>query len=160
PGWIRTVLIGTCGGVSFAHGSNDGQKGMGLLVLVLIGFLPIHYALTVNDPSRAPTVLATALEIREDYKKAGIEMPQKLAENLAVIEKELQGKESFEDLPRDRDIRWEVRQAIMNVTRELKAAEGDAKLPKEFRDTLAERRKKGLLPAVEYIPLWVVIGTA
>src|SRR5689334_18869226 len=36
PSAIRAVLIGTCGGVSFAHGSNDGQKGMGLLLLVLI----------------------------------------------------------------------------------------------------------------------------
>ena len=42
PTWIRTVLIGTCGGVSFAHGSNDGQKGMGLLLLVLVGFFPLH----------------------------------------------------------------------------------------------------------------------
>ena len=41
PGWVRAVLIATCGGVSFAHGSNDGQKGMGLILLVLIGFLPV-----------------------------------------------------------------------------------------------------------------------
>src|SRR5262245_28446726 len=54
PGWVRAVLIATCGGVSFAHGSNDGQKGMGLLLLVLIGFLPFHYALTVNQPGMAP----------------------------------------------------------------------------------------------------------
>src|SRR5216684_356010 len=29
PMWIRGLLILTCTGVSFAHGSNDGQKGMG-----------------------------------------------------------------------------------------------------------------------------------
>src|SRR5262245_6499329 len=75
PTWIRTVLIGTCGGVSFAHGSNDGQKGMGLLLLVLIGFLPVHYALTVNKPDIAPQVYAAAGEVRAEYQKAGIPIP-------------------------------------------------------------------------------------
>jgi PiT family inorganic phosphate transporter len=44
PLWIRCLLILTCGGVSFAHGSNDGQKGMGLIMLILIGTLPAAYA--------------------------------------------------------------------------------------------------------------------
>jgi PiT family inorganic phosphate transporter len=44
PWWIRTVLILTCTGVSFAHGSNDGQKGMGLIMLILIGTVPTAYA--------------------------------------------------------------------------------------------------------------------
>jgi inorganic phosphate transporter, PiT family len=45
PLWIRAVLILTCTGVSFAHGSNDGQKGMGLIMLILIGTVPTAYAL-------------------------------------------------------------------------------------------------------------------
>jgi PiT family inorganic phosphate transporter len=45
PFWIRTLLILTCTGVSFAHGSNDGQKGMGLIMLILIGTVPTAYAL-------------------------------------------------------------------------------------------------------------------
>jgi PiT family inorganic phosphate transporter len=45
PKWIRGLLILTCTGVSFAHGSNDGQKGMGLVLLILIGILPATYAL-------------------------------------------------------------------------------------------------------------------
>lgn len=45
PLWIRGILIATCTGVSFAHGSNDGQKGMGLIMLVLIGTVPTAYAL-------------------------------------------------------------------------------------------------------------------
>jgi len=43
--WIRSILILTCTGVSFAHGSNDGQKGMGLIMLILIGTVPTVYAL-------------------------------------------------------------------------------------------------------------------
>ncbi len=46
PPWpIRTLLVLTCTGVSFFHGSNDGQKGMGLIMLILIGTVPTAYAL-------------------------------------------------------------------------------------------------------------------
>jgi PiT family inorganic phosphate transporter len=44
PFWIRCLLVLTCTGVSFAHGSNDGQKGMGLIMLILIGTVPTAYA--------------------------------------------------------------------------------------------------------------------
>jgi inorganic phosphate transporter, PiT family len=46
PFWIRALLLLTCTGVSFAHGSNDGQKGMGLIMLILVGTVPTAYALT------------------------------------------------------------------------------------------------------------------
>jgi PiT family inorganic phosphate transporter len=45
PFWIRALLVLTCTGVSFAHGSNDGQKGMGLIMLILVGVVPTAYAL-------------------------------------------------------------------------------------------------------------------
>jgi PiT family inorganic phosphate transporter len=45
PMWIRGLLVFTCSGVSFFHGSNDGQKGMGLIMLILIGVAPTAYAL-------------------------------------------------------------------------------------------------------------------
>ncbi len=52
PPWgIRWVLLLTCTGVSFAHGSNDGQKGMGLIMLILIGLVPATYALHLPLPS-------------------------------------------------------------------------------------------------------------
>jgi PiT family inorganic phosphate transporter len=51
PWWIRGTLIATCTGVSFAHGSNDGQKGMGLIMLILIGTVPTAYALNRSMPA-------------------------------------------------------------------------------------------------------------
>src|SRR5579871_157521 len=45
PFWIRGLLLLTCTGVSFFHGSNDGQKGMGLIMLILIGTVPTSYAI-------------------------------------------------------------------------------------------------------------------
>jgi PiT family inorganic phosphate transporter len=60
PWWIRGILILTCTGVSFAHGGNDGQKGMGLIMLILIGAAPTAYALnrTIAD-SHTPAFIKT-----------------------------------------------------------------------------------------------------
>src|SRR5262245_41295643 len=52
PFWIRGLLLLTCTGVSFAHGSNDGQKGMGLIMLILVGTVPTAYALNHAVTSR------------------------------------------------------------------------------------------------------------
>jgi PiT family inorganic phosphate transporter len=48
PLWIRSLLVLTCTGVSFAHGSNDGQKGMGLIMLILVGILPLTFAVDLG----------------------------------------------------------------------------------------------------------------
>jgi inorganic phosphate transporter, PiT family len=58
PLWIRSLLIFTCTAVSFAHGSNDGQKGMGLIMLILIGTVPTAYALNrAVDEERVPAFI-------------------------------------------------------------------------------------------------------
>ena len=51
PLWIRGLLVLTCTGVSFAHGSNDGQKGMGLIMLILVGTVPMAFALNHAMPA-------------------------------------------------------------------------------------------------------------
>jgi inorganic phosphate transporter, PiT family len=51
PLWVRGLLILTCTGVSFFHGSNDGQKGMGLMVLILVGCVPAAFALDMSTSS-------------------------------------------------------------------------------------------------------------
>ncbi|CAN5828596.1 inorganic phosphate transporter [soil metagenome] len=62
PWWIRSILILTCTGVSFAHGSNDGQKGMGLIMLILIGTVPTAYALNrAPAPERLPSFQAASV---------------------------------------------------------------------------------------------------
>jgi PiT family inorganic phosphate transporter len=68
PLWIRGLLILTCTSVSFGHGSNDGQKGMGLIMLILIGSAPTAYALnrTMADSS-APAFIATAHKAQDVF---------------------------------------------------------------------------------------------
>ena len=64
PPWpIRALLVLTCTGVSFCHGSNDGQKGMGLIVLILIGTFPTAYALNHNlSAAEVRTFIAASQE--------------------------------------------------------------------------------------------------
>jgi len=62
PLWIRGLLCLTCGLVSFAHGSNDGQKGMGLIMLILIGAVPTAYALNRAVPNDHLPAFMTATE--------------------------------------------------------------------------------------------------
>ena len=66
PWWIRLLLIGTCTGVSFGHGSNDGQKGMGLIMLILVGTVPTAYALNHAIPaSQTPDFIAVSQQTAE-----------------------------------------------------------------------------------------------
>ena len=70
PWWIRGLLILTCTGVSFAHGSNDGQKGMGLIMLILIGTLPTAYALNKTpSANQMPAFLANSARSRRNHRQ-------------------------------------------------------------------------------------------
>ncbi len=77
PTWIRGLLVLTCTGVSFAHGSNDGQKGMGLIMLILIGILPGAYAVNLNaDPATIKEITATTqtISFQMDRHAPGVAM--------------------------------------------------------------------------------------
>ncbi len=65
PLWIRALLILTCTGVSFSHGSNDGQKGMGLIMLILVGTVPISYALNRAMPADQTAQFATIAQVAQ-----------------------------------------------------------------------------------------------
>jgi PiT family inorganic phosphate transporter len=69
PWWIRGLLILTCTGVSFAHGSNDGQKGMGLIMLILVGTVPLAYALNRTMPADQTVQFVAVAEVARDAIK-------------------------------------------------------------------------------------------
>ncbi len=144
PGWIRAALITTCGGVSFAHGSNDGQKGMGLLVLVLIGFMPFHYALNTENATLARSVTDALKTVREQTSVT-IEN-EAILRDIAYLESALGKIDSFDQLPRDE--RWNVRQAIHRIARQLP------------NDEAIQGAKATLNQSVQFVPFWVKFGTA
>jgi inorganic phosphate transporter, PiT family len=73
PGPIRALLVLTCTGVSFFHGSNDGQKGMGLIMLILIGVAPTAYALNRAMPeSTTPAFIAISQQAGAIFTTRGM----------------------------------------------------------------------------------------
>jgi PiT family inorganic phosphate transporter len=71
PWWIRSLLVLTCTGVSFAHGSNDGQKGMGLIMLILVGTVPISYALNHAMPADQMTQFVAVAQVTQQSLAQG-----------------------------------------------------------------------------------------
>ena len=64
PTPIRALMVLTCSGVSFFHGSNDGQKGMGLIMLILIGTVPTAYALNHGmGPAALHELIASSQQV-------------------------------------------------------------------------------------------------
>jgi phosphate/sulfate permease len=135
-----------------AHGSNDGQKGMGLILLALIGFLPAYYAMDLRHPKLAVEVHDAAVAMKEKLQQNRID-DQKLIDQLDEIQESLDGKSSLSDVPSQE--RWQVRQSIYRLGKEL----DKAKLPSELTKELAAHRKT-LKHSIEYVPFWVVLGVA
>lgn len=94
PWWIRGTLIATCTAVSFAHGGNDGQKGMGLIMLILIGAAPAAFALNRALPEANIPAVVRAFEDTGAAFRAragGAEAPD-VAKSREIIEPALRSK--------------------------------------------------------------------
>jgi inorganic phosphate transporter, PiT family len=130
PAWIRAILVTTCSGVSFAHGSNDGQKGVGLVMLILIGLLPADFALnTALGKSQIHDAVAVTERLETNARDAFGGEGGRLASNapmavtetpagrviadLGEIRAALGGKESIREIPAD--ARFDVRSRILRV---------------------------------------------
>ncbi|HEY0289741.1 MAG TPA: inorganic phosphate transporter [Pseudomonas sp.] len=86
PLWIRGLLILTCTGVSFAHGSNDGQKGMGLIMLILVGTLPMAYALNRTMPADQSLQFAAVAEVTQQALSRSSPLPAPADPRLTLSE--------------------------------------------------------------------------
>ncbi|HUY36776.1 MAG TPA: inorganic phosphate transporter [Pirellulales bacterium] len=160
PGWIRAILIVTCTGVSFAHGSNDGQKGVGMVMLILIGLVPAHYALNLrSDAARIAQTRQAAEELGTLLAAAPAAHANDAQRHLAEITRRLAGATSYAKFTPDE--RWQLRTALLGLGSSLKrriAELGDALDPRE-RSRLRDLRAK-LLEPIEYAPPWVLLAVA
>jgi inorganic phosphate transporter, PiT family len=183
PMWIRGILIATCTGVSFAHGSNDGQKGMGLIMLILIGTVPTAYALnralpesqiaqfqkTSEAASKVVAAKGAGHSIIGDPRRAVTQYvaARKISEgtypSLAVLVKDVgdqvQKYGSLNKVPAEavgntRNDMYLTSEAIRFL---MKDKEND--LNKQEVETL-KAYKGSLDSATKFIPLWVKIAVA
>lgn len=164
PTWVRALLVFTCGGVSFAHGSNDGQKGVGILMLVLIGIVPTGYAINLDaDSAQIASTLAASsaiehtLELHTDSHAA--EASTAVKGQLDKLHQLLEGHTTPEEIPAEH--RFEVRQSILLADKGLtKMMEhGELALSEAEEEALAAQRTD-LRQMTEYAPTWVMLAIA
>jgi len=183
PLWIRGILILTCTGVSFAHGSNDGQKGMGLIMLILIGTVPTAYALNRAMPvSQIADFRAASLAAAEVIQKkaAGYNVlgDPRPAVTVYVSQRKI-NEGTYPSLAvLVRDIGTQVDQygslakvpadAVGNTRNDMYlASEALRFLMKDKENDLSKDEvatlntyKKSLDSATKFIPLWVKVAVA
>jgi PiT family inorganic phosphate transporter len=125
---IRILLIFTCSGVSFAHGSNDGQKGMGLIMLILIGTVPTAYALNHAVTARDTQAFVAASE------QAGKVLDQHV-NKAGIIGEDARGEVT--DYIRTKEIRPDTVLALRELVKDL---EGDVTVYKEYKAVPANKQ--------------------
>ena len=143
--WMRGILIVTCSGVSMAHGTNDGQKSIGLIMLTIIGLMPAAFAL--NPDAGLKDLPALVQQARPLIEQHGDDEKDKALEAAGKLEHSAEAKEK--SATRD-----EVYQLISQLKH---VQESDA--PKSEKDT-AKKTASGLGKMVEYAPWWVRILSA
>jgi PiT family inorganic phosphate transporter len=185
PLWIRGILCLTCTGVSFAHGSNDGQKGMGLLMLILVGIVPGMYALdmstsqasigqltsmsqsaatimvTHTNTNAVPMEKATATKVLGDYTKTSGTFSDSvftaLSEKNEEIGSTLANHRSLSELPEAQ--RGGLRTAIYLMSETIGKLNKEHKLSDSEAGSLL-KYKTALDKTTKYIPIWVKFAVA
>jgi len=184
PSWIRMLLILTCTGVSFGHGSNDGQKGMGLIMLILIGIMPTVYAVNMNtsaadiaqleasasslaqameprtvepseDPPQADGLLSTFLRSNEPV---GDQVYSALAATCREISGLVKGKSSLAALSaKERKLlRTDLYLASQVLSKAVKA--GRLTSPADLNAVAVLNKQKDSI--TQFIPPWVKLAVA
>ncbi|WP_180027990.1 inorganic phosphate transporter [Acinetobacter sp. YH16032] len=183
PPLIRAILIFTCTGVSFAHGSNDGQKGMGLIMLILIGIVPLAYSLNKSlDQQHIQTFGQLSAQTADLIYPNHQDIPDEKARQ--IITSYIQTKEitpevvpalasltdhlgekvgsytSIKDVPEDQVA--EFRNDMYLSTTAFKRLDKAEALPAmtEAQEKTVDNYRDNLDSFLQYIPTWVKVATA
>nr|WP_142008232.1 inorganic phosphate transporter PitA [Serratia fonticola] len=187
PFWTRIALILSAIGVSFSHGANDGQKGIGLIMLVLIGVAPAGFVLNMNangyDITRTRDAVA---HLQQFYQQHGESLDHVIKQTpllptpeeappepnqpvefhcdssraMIAVERSLgllNNLQSYDQLTVEQ--RSQLRRLLMCVT---DTADKVAKLPETSADDqrFLKNLRSDLLQTVEYAPIWIIVAVA
>ncbi|HLH44834.1 MAG TPA: inorganic phosphate transporter [Bryobacteraceae bacterium] len=185
PLWIRALLVLTCTGVSFAHGSNDGQKGMGLIMLILVGILPLTFAVNLGSSQASIADLAAdagTISFQMDrhspgvamggYKIAAEELSAYLKTNGKItirtfaavgtkcreISELLDGRKSLSELTEDQ--RRTLRSDLYLTSESLGKLIKQNKLEDPAERKAAAALKSHMDKVTKFIPVWVKVAVA
>ena len=168
PSWIRGILIATCSLVSFFHGSNDGQKGVGLIMLILIGIVPYHFAVQTNlDPRLMQTNIGgieqtIAALNSNNLSPANRDRLVQTRTELTELKALINGPLVDNKIPNEK--RLDVRKDLLLINSNMKkiAEDEGANLSANQLSALNKNlgEESGLRRFTDYAPLWVILMIA
>jgi len=161
PMWIRAILITTCTLVSFFHGNNDGQKGIGLMLIILITFMPVKFAL--NEDFNVDKSLASLTKIEvalaSENKADLVLKTQETKEVLNTYKLAMQSNQQNQD-----DLKKATIKVRTTLTKLDKKVGSELKNPTfmENKDNVKvlKQELKALKGDIEYSPRWVTVMIA
>jgi inorganic phosphate transporter, PiT family len=155
PTWIRFLLVSTCSLVSFFHGSNDGQKGMGLLMVAMMTFMPLKYALSPEFNTQ--TVQASLTNIQSALPQADPNnqfAPKELGKTFETIEALKQDIVGANDVKS----RLSIRKRISILAKNMKTLLDEPNIIQDDNKRKEIRAEvKKLAGYTHYVPQWAVI---
>lgn len=174
--WMRCILILTCTGVSFAHGTNDGQKSIGLIMLSIIGLFPALFALnpeatqSLNGlPQMVQAATPLIAKYGDDEKTRALDAAKRLQGSpIPAVEPTSFAGIPQAEQPADRQLglqsdaakaRSTVRDDVYRLISELKHVEESKGISDDDKNK-AKSLSKQLGDTVEYAPWWVRILSA
>jgi phosphate/sulfate permease len=162
PLWIRLLLISTCTLVSFFHGSNDGQKGVGLVMLILIGIVPFRFAL---DESKNPLDLRESLSKveyvinrvnRADLSPKDQQDLTDIQAKTADLDRIFAGKTNVKDLPQQ--TRFEIRRDVLLLSSRAKKLLSSPNVSLSSQDRgIYDAATANMKTFTDYAPWWVLL---
>lgn len=179
PFWTRICLILTGAGVSFSHGANDGQKGIGLLMLTLISIAPAYFMININANEYEIAKTRDAVQYIEQYYQQnqttlaniiGNESPVKAVKEenthcdstqsfatLQYAKNLFSGLNHYDDLTPEQ--RTQTRSLLLCLSDGISKVIKNTDISKHDKNYLKQLRKD-LLITVEYAPLWIIVSVA
>ena len=154
--WLRGLLIFTCTSVSFGHGTNDGQKSIGLIMLTIIGLLPATFALNPNAGAEldhlgtnARAAIPLIMQYGDDQKNLGIDAARDLQSFKPGIAAPSTGETNDQRFFNDTATTeiYTVLAQLKHVTEAHAASFGDK--------AQAEKLRSAMGGPVHYAPIWV-----
>lgn len=181
PFWTRIALILSAIGVAFSHGANDGQKGIGLVMLVLIGVAPAGFVVNMNASGYEITRTRDAVNNVETFFQQRPELLQKVANSAEQLTPEameavefhchpsntinaldrakmmLTGIESYDKLSVEE--RGQLRRIMLCIS---DTTDKVAKMQEVNADDqrLLKKLKTDMLSTIEYAPIWIIMAVA
>lgn len=165
--WLRALLITTCTTVSFSHGTNDGQKSIGLIMLTIIGLLPATYALNPQSAGQIKRLGEYASEAApliaqygDDVKAQGMKAAMALQREQPDLQREADELDAHRPArDGERAARSQLRGYVYDIVSEMKYVSQQKSVPAAQRTQAADLLKSMSAP-VEYAPWWVRILSA